>query len=429
MTAASGARPLATSASNDGALARESALDYPGWRVVLAAHFGVMVSFGSLLVFTFGIFLKPLGAEFGWSREEISRAFAIGAMTVAVASPFLGRLLDRYGARRIVLPCMLVFGIAFSSLALLTPNLWHLYATFVVLGIVGNGTTQLGYSGAITSWFTARRGLALAVVMAGVGMGSIVLPVIAERVIELAGWRAAYAVLGALIFLLGLPLSLRFLRNREQPAATATAAGDAGATMREALRSRVFWIIVVTLFLASISSNGALTHMAAMLTDRGVSAGGAALAAAALGAASLTGRLLTGWMLDRFHGPRIAMMLLALMTGGVVLLSQAHTLTAGIVAAVFIGLGMGGEADVTPYLLSRYFGLRSLSALYGLTWTFYAVAGGVGPILMGRAFDLTGSYARLMLVLAVPMLLSTLLFLWMPRYPVRWPGCRGNPDL
>ena len=419
MKAASGARPLATSASSDAARAAESALDYPGWRVVLAAHFGVMVSFGSLLVFTFGIFLKPLSAEFGWSREAISRAFAIGAMTVAVASPFLGRLLDRYGARRIVLPCMLVFGAAFSSLALLTPNLWHLYATFVVLGIVGNGTTQLGYSGAITSWFTARRGLALAFVMAGVGMGSIVLPVIAERVIELAGWRSAYAVLGALIFLLGVPLSWRFLRNRAQPVGTSTAAGNDGTTIREALRSRVFWIIVVSLFLGSVSSNGALTHMAAMLSDRGVTASGAALAAAVLGAASLAGRLLTGWMLDRFYGPRIAMALLALMTCGVVLLSQAHTLTAGIVAAVFIGLGMGGEADVTPYLLSRYFGLRSLSALYGLTWTFYAVAGGAGPILMGRAFDLTGSYSTLMLVLAMPMLLSALLFLWMPRYPAR----------
>ena len=409
----------ATATPHDDPLSRESALDYPGWRVVLAAHFGVMVSFGSLLVFTFGIFLKPLGAEFGWSREEISRAFAIGAMTVAVASPFLGRLLDRYGARRIVLPCMLVFGTAFTSLALLTPHLWHLYATFIVLGIVGNGTTQLGYSGAVTSWFTARRGLALAVVMAGVGMGSIVLPVLAERVIELAGWRAAYATLGGLIFLLGVPLSWRYLRNRTQPMATATAAGNVGLTTREALRSRVFWIIVVTLFLSSVSSNGALTHMAAMLTDRGVSASGAALTAAVLGAASLTGRLLTGLLLDRFPGPRIAMTLLALMACGVMLLSQASTLTSGVVAAIFIGLGMGGESDVAPYLLSRYFGLRSLSTLYGLTWTFYAVAGGIGPVLMGRAFDLTGSYTTLMLVLAVPMLLSALLYLWMPRYPAR----------
>lgn len=406
-------RPSEVSGAGEG----EGSLAWPGWKVVLAAHFGVMVSFGSLLVFTFGIFLKPLSEEFGWSREAISSAFAIGAMMVAVASPFLGRLIDRVGPRRVVIPCMIVFGVAFTSLALLTPNLWHLYAVFAVLGLVGNGTTQLGYSGAVSSWFTARRGLALAAVMAGVGMGSIILPVVAERVIEARGWRAAYATLGALIFLLGLPLTWRWLRVRPRADGAPATEAASGATVGEALRTRAFWILAVTLFIGSVAGNGALTHMAAMLDDRGIGAGAAALAASALGAASLSGRFLTGWLLDRFHGPVIAMGVLMTMACGVLLLSQAQTLPAGVGAAVLIGLGMGGEADVTPYLISRYFGLRSLSTLYGLTWTFYAVAGGVGPILMGRAFDATGSYERLMVLTAVPMLVSGLLFLLMPRYP------------
>jgi MFS family permease len=110
-----------------------------------------MVSFGSLLVFTFVIFLKPLSAEFGWSRESISSAFGIAAMTVAICSPALGHLLDRVGARPVVLCCMTVFGIAFGSLSLLTPSLTHLYVIFVVIGIVGNGTTQMGYSRAVSS--------------------------------------------------------------------------------------------------------------------------------------------------------------------------------------------------------------------------------------------------------------------------------------
>ena len=375
-----------------------------------------MVSFGCLLVFTFGIFLKPLAAEFGWSREAISRAFGIGAITVAACSPFIGRLLDRYGSRRIILPCMLVFGAAFASLALLTPHLWHLYAVFLVLGVVGNGTTQLGYAGAVTSWFTVRRGMALALVMAGVGIGSIVLPILAQSIIDRAGWRAAYAALGALIFLFGVPLTARYVRNRE----TAPVSGSpvaSGSTTREALRSRVFWILAVTLFISSVAANGALTHMAAMLTDRGLSPAEAALAASAFGGGSLAGRLMTGMLFDRYFGPRIAMGLLVIMAAGVVLLAQAATLPAGILAAVLIGLGMGGESDVAPFLLSRYFGLRSFSTLYGLTWTFYAAAGGVGPILMGRAFDATGSYSRLLLVLAASMMLSALLFLWMPRYP------------
>src|SRR3954447_5280255 len=153
---------------------------YPGWLVVMAAFFGVMVSFGSLLVFTFGTFLKPLSGEFGWTRQAISTAFGCAAITVAVCSPLLGHLLDKYGPRRIILPCMAVFGIAFASLGFLTPSLSHLYTTFVVLGIVGNGTTQMGYSRAVSTWFDSRRGFALALVMAGVGTGSMVFPPLAQ---------------------------------------------------------------------------------------------------------------------------------------------------------------------------------------------------------------------------------------------------------
>src|SRR5579871_6525277 len=107
--------------------------DYEGWRVAIASAAGVFVSFASLLVYTFGIFLKPLAEEFNWSRAAVSAAFGIGAMTVAVCSPPLGYLLDRIEPRRILVPSMAVFGCAFASLGFLTPHLWHLYATFLVM--------------------------------------------------------------------------------------------------------------------------------------------------------------------------------------------------------------------------------------------------------------------------------------------------------
>lgn len=162
----------------------------PGWLIVLAACFGAIVSFGSLLVFTFSIFLKPLSGAFGWSRESISAAFGFAALTVAVCSPLLGHLLDRFGPRRVILPCMAVFGIAFASLGFLTPRLAHLYAVFVVLGIVGNGTRQMGYSRAVSTWFDTHRGLALALVMAGVGTGVMIFPPVAQALI--AGYGSAW---------------------------------------------------------------------------------------------------------------------------------------------------------------------------------------------------------------------------------------------
>lgn len=387
-----------------------------GWRVVTAAFFGVMVGFGSLLVFSFGTFLKPLSVEFGWTREAVSAAFGFAALTVAVCSPVLGQLLDRYGPRRIILPCMAVFGLAFASLGLLTPRLWHLYATFVVLGMVGNGTSQMGYSRAVSTWFVERRGLALSLVMAGSGTGSILFPPLAQLFIKHYGWRAAYFLLGMLVLLLGIPLTALFVRERP--------AGESGAEVRllgrsvaSSVRSLPFWILIATLFLGSISVNGAVTHLTPLLTDRGIAAERAAFVASAMGLASFAGRLITGFLLDRFFGPRIACGVLCSTAIGVALLASAATLPAAILAALLIGFGMGAEADVTPYLLTRYFGLRSFSTLYGFSWTAYAIAGAAGPWIMGRAFDASGSYTILLRLLAVSLLVSALLFLLLPLYP------------
>jgi MFS family permease len=388
---------------------------YEGWRVAGASAAGVFVSFASLFVYTFGIFLKPWTEEFGWSRESVSTAFGIAAMTVAVCSPPLGHLLDRVSPARVVVPCLVVFGLAFASLSLLTPNIWHLYAVFFVLGVVGNGTAQMAYSRAVTSWFDRRRGTALAVVLSGGAIGAIVLPPLAESLIQRVGWRGACAALGAMVLVLGIPTVARFVRERPVLHSAGQLAVT-GATVRDAMTARAFWILVTVLFCSSIAQNGALTHMSALLTDRGVSAAGGALAISAMGGASLLGRIATGWMLDRFFAARVSFALLSTAALGTFLLSSADSLTLGLLAAVLIGFGMGGEADVTPYLISRYFGLRSFSVLYGLTWTFYAFAGAIGPMLMGKAFDVTGSYASLLAQLALVTLAVAALMLLLPRY-------------
>lgn len=406
-------------------LASDTREERAGWAVVVAAFSGVMVSFGSLFVFTFSVFLKPLSAEFGWSRESISAAFGIAAMSVAVCSPFLGRLLDRHGPRPIVLPCMAVFGAAFASLSALTPNLLHLWAVFLVMGIAGNGTTQMGYARAVSSWFSRRRGLALALVVSGTGAGAILFPPLAQSIISGYGWRTAYLALGCFIFVLGLVPTALFVRERP------SAAGAAGTVLpgvgaREGLRMRAFWILVGTLLLSSLAINGAMTHFSAVLTDRGVPAEQAALALSILGAASLSGRLIAGALLDRFSGPGVAFFLLAGAAAGIAILATGATPAAAFASAALIGLGLGGEADVVPYLLTRYFGLRSFSTLYGFTWTAYAVAGAAGPVLMGRVFDLTASYTALLSLLSLATLAAAALALTLPAYP-RWHASSPAP--
>jgi MFS family permease len=395
----------------------ETQWSYYGWRVALAANLGVMAGFGSLFVYTFSIFLKPLSAQFGWSREAVSGGFGLGAITVGICSPALGRLLDRFPPRRIILPCMTVFGAGFASLAFLRSHLWQFYGTCILLGIVGNGAAHLAYSRAIVTWFQARLGAALAVVMAGSAIGSMVLPIVAQSMTSEWGWRTAYFGLGVLALALGLPLTWRYVHEyRDDRIASDRPNKLAGVSWQQGLRSFPFWIIVAALLLNSASANGVLAHLSAVLTDRGISVERAALTLSVFGGASLGGRLLVGALLDRFMAPRVAFATLMPAALGTLILSRAGTLAWGCVATALIGIGGGAEADVTPYLLTRYFGLRAFSTLYGLTWTFYAFAAAVGPVVLGRAFDLTGSYSSTLSVFVLMVTLAASLMLLLPRY-------------
>jgi MFS family permease len=397
----------------------ESRLSYPGWKIVLAGFFGVMVSFASVIPYTFGLFLKPLSVSFGWHREAISAGFSIAALTIAAASPGLGFLLDRFGPRKIILPCILIFSLVFASLALLTSRLTYFYLAFFLIGLVGNGTAYLGYSRAISTWFNRRRGLALAVMLAGGGCGAMLLPLVAQTVISNYGWRTAYAVLGGIALLIGFPLTACFVRERPVLNQPRHASVALGASVSSALRGRIFWVIAATVCLYAISVNGAIAHLSALLTDRGVTTQGAAYAVAVIGATGLLGRVLTGVFLDRFFGPRVSQAMLLLTVIGIVLLSVATTLTAGLIAASLIGFSMGSEGDITPYLIGRYFGLKRFSTLYALTWTAYAVGGATGPIVVGRIFDTLGSYRPItMQLLALPALIPCLLMFLLPRYIV-----------
>ncbi len=402
----------------------ETDWSYPGWPVVLAAFVGVMFSFAALVPYTFSLFIAPLHEAFGWKLGSISLAFGVTAMTVAACSPGIGHLLDRYPPRRIILPAIALFAAGFASLGLLRGQLAQFYATYFFIGVVGNATAQLAYSRAVSTWFFARRGLAFAIMLTGSGAGSIALPMLAQHIISAHGWRSAYVALGGVALVAGLPLTAIFVRERPgagagAEAGEATGLSERGMSASEALRGRVVWILFACLLFYSISSNGAVAHLSSLLADHGVKTGAAALALSAMGAAAIVGRLLTGHLLDRFFAPRVSLALLLLSGVGLLVIAHAHTAAAGIAGAALLGFGMGSEADVTPYLLARYCGVRSFSTLYGCSWTAYAIGGAIGPVLVGKVFDSAGGYEPGMVqLLAAPCLLAAVLTLGLPRYEV-----------
>jgi MFS family permease len=396
-----------------GGAADEARLRYEGWRVVMAS--GVGVFFATLVFYSFAVLLKPLIEEFGWTRQAVSIAYGGMTLAAALSAPFVGHLFDRLGPRRICGPCLLICGCAFASLALLTSHTWHLYTVFVLIGLATTGTSAVVYSRVVSSWFDERRGAALAVVMASAAVGGIVHPPLAQTLIRLAGWRLACLALGVIIVALGVPAIASFVRERASNSSHASRP-NSGVTVREAVHSRAFWILIIVVFGSTLTINAAIVHLSALLTDRGLDASRAAMVISAMGAASLVGRLLTGWLLDRFTAPRVSFVLLTIAAFGTFLLADARTFPVGLIAALLIGFGTGGEVDVVPYLLSRYFGLRSLSTLYGLNWTAWGLAGAAGPVLMGRVFDATGSYEPALVAFAAATFAVATLMLALPTY-------------
>ncbi len=369
----------------------ESSLRYPGWTVTGAAFVGVMVSFAPIVPFTFSLFLNPLHDAFGWKREALSGAFALAALTVALVSPLIGLLLDRFPPRRILLPAIAIFAAALASLSTLGPGIARFYLTYFVLGLVANGTAQFAYTRTVLTWFNRHRGFALALILTGSGVGSLIIPPLTQWTITAHGWRSAYLMLGG-IALLGLPLTALLVRNRPRTAPGAAHPSATGATVREALASSAFWVLCSIVLLGAFSENALVTNLAALLTEHSVVPWIAALALSVRGGAGIIGRLGTGLLIDRFSPQRIQTAILLLSSAGIVVLAYARTPVVALAGAAMLGVGLGSEADVAPYLLARYFGRRHFSMLYGLTWTAYAIGGATGPLTLGRLYDRAGAY-------------------------------------
>jgi MFS family permease len=391
-----------------------------GWWVVLACAVGLFLG-PPVGVFSFPVFLKPLMQEFHAGRAAVSLGFTLQLMAVAVSAPLAGWLVDRYGSRRVILLATATFGSVLVLNKAFSTNIWQLYFFYIALGLVGNGVGPIPYGSVVSHWFDRRRGLALGLMMIGIGSGAMILPWFAQRLIARFGWRSAYAILGGAVLLIAIPVLASLLKERPQDlgllpdgappkncmAGSETAAQ--GLSAHDAWHSGTFWILVCAFFLVSASVQGCLVHTTAMLSDRGITAQTAALGSSLVGAAVLLGRVGTGYLLDRLFAPHLAAVFFGGSALGIGLLWLGTTPVA-FAGGFLVGLGLGAEVDLIAYLVSRYFGLRAFGSVYSSAFAAFALAGALGPLIMGAGFDLTGSYrVPLMAFLAATLLAAVLM--------------------
>ena len=187
-----------------------------GWWVALTAALGLFLNTATIIVFPFGFFAKAMGQEFHSGRAKISLAFTIHNLTAALCVPLAGRFVDRYGPRRVLLPFTAVLGLILVSSGILSQAIWQLYLFYFALGVVSGGAGAMPYTDVVSHWFDRHRGLALSVMMLGMGLGAIVIPSVAQRLIATLGWRLSYTVFGLAILLIPLPGVAAFLKERPE---------------------------------------------------------------------------------------------------------------------------------------------------------------------------------------------------------------------
>jgi len=401
--------------------------------MVAVAAIGLCLGYAPIIVYSFSVFIKPLTQDLHSNRASISLAFLLANSMTSLSSPLVGRLADRFGARKVILIATTVFALLLISAPLLPGKLWSFYVFFSVLGFVGSVPAPIPYVKVISRWFDRRRGLALGLTMMGIGSGAILMPALAQRLIATLGWRSTYMVIGLLVLGISIPVVALFLK--ESPGEMgllpdgASKAGhpaekqntEEGFSWRDSRRSPTYWLMVSAVFLVGLSVHGCVLHLVPLLNDQGVSPQRIALATSFLGTALILGRAGTGYLLDLFFAPRVAMCIFGAAACGMALLRTAAGTRLVFLAVFLIGLGMGAEVDIIAFLTSRYFGLRAFGEVYGYAFAFYTLGGALGPWLMGLGFDRLGSYSSILMGFFLATLLALLLLTRIGPYRFR-PG-------
>ncbi|MBI2555240.1 MAG: MFS transporter [Candidatus Rokubacteria bacterium] len=371
-----------------------------GWVVLGAAFLIITMAIGTL--FALGVFLKPIEEGMGWSRGAISSVALLNWLIVGLGSFVSGFLSDRVGTRTVVLVGGLLLGLGLV-LGSQVSTLWQFYLTFGLLVGAGVSAFYVPLTATATKWFTARRGLAVAIVSAGNGLGILLLAPLSRFLISAFDWRTAMLVLGDLAWLVVIPAGL-LIRNSPQDMG-AVAHGEAAApagpapshTAGSALRSAPFWTIALTHFACCAAHSGPIFHMVAHAMDLGVAKMAAATVLGVSGFSSIFGRLGTGLLADRFGAKQTLVVGLSLQALMILLFLSAGDLAGFYGLAVVFGMAYGGVMPLYALLTREYFGERLMGTAYGGVFFISSIGMGVGSYAGGYIFDLLGSYRWLYL--------------------------------
>jgi len=356
------------------------------WTVVWAAFVCVAVIFG--VAYSFAAFFRSFGAEFSADRADVSLVFGLSGLIYFLLGAGAGMLADRFGPRAVCAAGMVIIaaGLLASSFAQSMAAIYVAWGGGLGIGI---GLVYAPSIASVPPWFVRRRAFAAGIASAGIGVGTLAVPLLATAAIDALGWRHALQAIAAGVLVFGVGATL-LLRRAPTPAAAGTAA--AGMTLKEALRSRRFWWMYAACVLAAPSMFIPFAHVSAAARDLGIGDARAVGLVGLIGIGSIVGRFVIGGLADRL-GRIASIALLETSLGACYLLwLGAGSYLALAVFALWLGLSYGGIVSLMPAICMDLFGARAVSSILGTLYSGAAFGNLLGPVLAGAAFDRTGSY-------------------------------------
>jgi OFA family oxalate/formate antiporter-like MFS transporter len=370
-----------------------------GWIIVIASFILLIGSFGVQLCF--GVFLKPLSEEFGWTRAATSGAMSVVMGISGLIAIIMGRLTDKYNVRIIIIIGVLIGGLSYLLLSNIN-SLWQLYLYFGLGAGICMGSTYTPVNATVSKWFVEKRALALGIAIMGITVGQMVLSPITAYIITEHGWRTAYLVLSIVVFVTAIPAVILIGKTPPVPAQTKSSQSRISKSeqsvqpqllsAREASQTAPFWMLMITGFVISAGFYFFSSHIVTYATDIGISVTAAALILTVGSIGGIAGTLLA-WPITVKLGNKYA--LLVLIAGealAMFLFIFTKSTWSFYSVAIIFGFSVGAASPVRLAMVPPLFGLKSIGTLLGIATFAWSAGGIVGPFLAGYIFDVSQSY-------------------------------------
>lgn len=392
------------------------------WPLPIVAMLGVSGS--GMFAYSSGVFMERMTNEFGWGRAEFSTAFVLQMAAGLIILPATGWFIDRFGPRRVFLTAVAPFLLTFGLLGLASGSIFSWWGLCLMVALFQSAIGQTVWIAAVIARFTTSRGLAMAITLSGLGVGSLIWPVLSAVYIEKIGWRLAFPALAMSWGVIIVPLSLLVLKNSEQTPSLSRGSGS-GANYGMALRSFTFIGLLTAGSLFACAYYGLVVHLVPILRSNGLSLTMAAAIGGVTGIFAIIGRLVTGYLLDRLPVRAIgAVAFLLPIVVVTLLLLGGDSLWLVIPAVALLGLAAGAEMDIVTFIAARHFGPAIFGSIYALFTAILAVCASFGPIIAGALFDHSGNYAPFLLFTIPLALVGALLIVSIPIVSAHDEGAR-----